>query len=307
MVLVGEGPTGFVLKERKPTECADPVLDFAGTHEDLEGVYCAMASVPLIAEDILLGAISLYSSEMSRYQDEDLRLLETVSRIAADAISKSLEHAVTENYALTDPMTGLPNARSLQIHFDKEVKRASRNEGSFQLLVLDLDGFKNVNDTHGHKVGDRMLKEIGLIVKSQLREYDFLSRYGGDEFVAIVPDTDSTDVMELARRIEEAVNAFSLVVAENVVANVGVSVGTACYPIHGETFDQVINSADKAMYLTKGFHRKRAAAENGERLSRPVVMMPEEISEFATVKGVTNEGLILEVDETHIVTSSAVN
>ena len=306
-VMVGEGPTGFVLKERKPIESAEPALDFALSHEDLESAYCAMAAVPLIAEETLLGVVSLYSSEMSRYQDEDLRLLETVSRIAADAISKSLEHAVTENYALTDPMTGLPNARSLQIHFDKEVKRASRSEGSFQLLVLDLDGFKNVNDTHGHKVGDRMLKEIGSIMKSQLREYDFLSRYGGDEFVAIVPDTDSTDVMELARRIEEAVNGFSLVVSEGEIANVGVSVGTACYPIHGEAFDQIINSADKAMYLTKGFHRKRAAAENGERISRPVITIPEEISEFASVKGVTKEGLILEVDETHIVTSSAVN
>jgi diguanylate cyclase (GGDEF)-like protein len=204
-------------------------------------------------------------------------------------------------------MTGLPNARSLQIHFDKELKRASRSEGSFQLLVLDLDGFKNVNDTHGHKIGDRMLKEIGQIIKSQLREYDFLSRYGGDEFVAIVPDTDSTDVMELARRIEEAVSNFSLVVSEGENATVGVSVGAACYPIHGEAFDQIITFADKAMYLTKSFHRKRAVAESGERMIRHVASMPDEIAEFATVKGVTKEGLILEVDETHIVTSSAVN
>ena len=144
-------------------------------------------------------------------------------------------------------------------------------------------------------------------MKSQLREYDFISRYGGDEFVAIVPDTDSTDVMELARRIEEAVSDFSLVVAEGGFAKVGVSVGTACYPIHGEAFDQIITSADKAMYLTKSFHRKRAAAENGERVSRPTVTIPDEIAEFATVKSVTQEGLILEVDDTHIVTSSAVN
>jgi len=86
-----------------------------------------------------------------------------------------------------------------------------------------------------------------------------------------------------------------------------VSVGTACYPIHGEAFDQIITSADKAMYLTKSFHRKRAAAENGERVSRPTVTIPDEIAEFATVKSVTQEGLILEVDDTHIVTSSAVN
>ena len=306
-VKVGEGATGNVLKQRAPADGVDPALDFEFSNTNLKNAYRAMASIPLIAGEKLIGAISLYSNALSRYQDEHLRLLETVSRIGADAISKSLEHAVTENYALTDPMTGLPNARSLQIHFDKEVKRASRNQGSFQLLVLDLDGFKTVNDTHGHKAGDRMLKEIGSIIKSQLREYDFVSRYGGDEFVAIVPDTDNTDVMELARRIEEAVGSFSLVV-DHSVARVGVSVGTACYPIHGETFDQIIVSADKAMYLAKSFHRKRAASlEADERMHRPIVSLPDEISEFATVKAVTSEGLILEVDETHIVSSSAVN
>jgi hypothetical protein len=92
---------------------------------------------------------------------------------------------------------------------------------------------------------------------------------------------------------------------------VGVSIGTACYPIHGMTFDQIIVSADKAMYLTKGFHRKRAAAnaDSGEfKITRtPASSLPEEITEFATVKGATSDGLILEVDETHIVSSSAVN
>jgi len=309
MVKVGEGPTGLALQERTASDGLVSALELEFSDDDFKHEYSAMASVPLLADDKLVGAISLYSCEMSRYEDEHLRLLETVSRIAADAISKSLEHAVTENYALTDPMTGLPNARSLQMHFDKELKRASRHEGSFQLLVLDLDGFKAVNDTHGHNAGDKMLKEIGAIIKSQLREYDFLSRYGGDEFVAIVPDTDNTDVMELARRIEEAVSNFTLLVGEEDVAKVGVSIGTACYPIHGETFDQIIVSADKAMYLTKSFHRKRtvAIADAVERHSRPAISLPEELTDFAVVKGVTSDGLILEVDETHIVASSAVN
>lgn len=310
-VMVGEGATGYVLKTGLPAEDVDPSLDFEFSNQEFADEYTAMASIPLIAEEKLIGAISLYSSNLPRYQDEHLRLLETISRIAADAICKSLEHAVTENYALTDPMTGLPNARSLQLHFDKEVKRASRNEGSFQLLVLDLDGFKAVNDTHGHKAGDRMLKEIGAVIKNQLREYDFLARYGGDEFVAIVPDTDSTDVMELARRIEEAVHDFSLNFGDEAeAARVGVSIGTACYPIHGETFDQIIVSADKAMYLTKSFHRKRNVARQEQEeipAGARTVEIPEEIMDFASVKGFSKEGLILEVDETHIVSSSAVN
>lgn len=318
VVQVGEGPTGEVLETIKPTENVEPSLDFPFLSTELDNAYLSMASIPLIADEKLIGAISLYSSQIPRYEDEHLRLLETASRIAAEAICKSLQHAVTENYALTDPMTGLPNARSLQMEFDKEVKRASRNEGSFQLLVLDLDGFKTVNDTHGHKAGDRMLKAIGAVVKNQLREYDFLARYGGDEFIAIVPDTDSTDVLELSRRIEDAVRNFSLEVGDDVTAQVGVSIGTACYPIHGETFDQIVTSADKAMYLTKSFHRKRAEESlrnsQPDNLPEPAILrdaiiteVPEEIMEFATVKGVSKEGLILEVDETHIVSSSAVN
>ena len=148
-----------------------------------------------------------------------------------------------------------------------------------------------------------------MVIKEQLREYDFLARYGGDEFVAIVPDTDSTDVMELARRIEDAVQAFTLTVGDGETATVGVSIGAACYPIHGETFDQVIVSADKAMYLTKSFHRKRNAPilESNGSVDMRTVGLPEELMEFATLKGVSKDGLILEVDETHIVASSAVN
>lgn len=308
-VTVGEGATGNVLKKGRPAENVDPALDFEFINPELKQEYLAMASIPLMADEKVIGAISLYSAELTRYQDEHLRLLETISRIAADAISKSLEHAVTENYALTDSMTGLPNARSLQIHFEKEVKRAGRNDGSFQLLVLDLDGFKAVNDTHGHKAGDRMLKDIGEVIKGQLREYDFLARYGGDEYVAIVPDTDSTDVMELARRIEDAVQSFALPVGdEGATARVGVSIGTACYPIHGETFDQIVVAADKAMYLTKGFHKKRGGTAKEEApTSKGKIELPEEIMEFASVKGFSKDGLVLEVDETHIVASSAVN
>lgn len=325
-VKVGEGATGYVLKKNKPVENVDPALDFAFTHIEFSREYIAMASIPLVADDKLLGAVSLYSSELPQYQDEHLRLLETVSRIAADAISKSLQHAETETYALTDPMTGLPNARSMQMHFEKEVKRATRNDSTFQVLVLDLDGFKAVNDTHGHKTGDKMLKEISKVINGQLREYDFLARYGGDEFVAIIPETQTADVLELCRRIEEAVNAFELPVGDGQYARVGVSVGAAAYPANGETFDQIIIAADKAMYMTKAFHKKRnhrieeqihmsrAPESDGDRSKAaaapaqvpiPVDAVPVEFETIDILDA--NDSLIVELDERHIVSSGAVN
>lgn len=319
-IKIGEGVTGYVLKKSKPLENVDPSADFADLGADIARSYKAMAAVPLIANEDIIGAISLYSMELPEYQDEHLRLLETVSRIAADALRKSIRHAETENIALTDPMTGLPNARSMQIQFEREAKRADRSGNSFHLLILDLDSFKEVNDTYGHKVGDRMLKEISDVIRRQLRDYDFLARYGGDEFVAVVPETDDEGVKELSGRIEEAVKTFVLRVGEDSFAKVGVSIGAASYPGSGETFDQVVIAADKAMYLAKAAHKERAARQNedalraaavaagGSPLSRGQAGNLEEYyldGDSGAVQIV--DGAIMELDESNIILSAAVN
>ncbi|MEW6362577.1 MAG: diguanylate cyclase [Acidobacteriota bacterium] len=255
-IRIGEGATGYVLKKQKPVENVDPTLDFGFMRPDGYENLRTLASRPLIADNKLIGAVTLYTSKITNYQDEHIRLLDTVCRIAADAIAKSQIHAVAASHALTDPITGLPNARSLHIQFEKEVQRAIRNGTEFQLLMLDLDGFKEVNDNFGHKVGDNLLTAIGQVIRGELREYDFLARYAGDEFVAIIPGADSESITDLCRRIEAAVNSFGIEVDTGVVAGVGVSIGAASYPIHGETFDQLVISADKAMYVTKALHRR---------------------------------------------------
>ena len=211
-IKVGQGATGFALKKREAVKNADPDLDFAYSHVELAQQYSTMASVPLIADEVLIGAVSIYSRDKEGYGEEHLRLFETIARIAAEAIGKSMQHNEVKAHALTDPMTGLPNARCLQIQFEKEVGRASRSGSCFQLLMLDLDGFKMVNDSFGHKVGDDVLREIGKVIRGQLRDYDFLARYGGDEFVALIPDTSHADVMDLCNRIEKAVSEFKLMV-----------------------------------------------------------------------------------------------
>jgi diguanylate cyclase (GGDEF)-like protein len=234
-----------------------------------------------------------------------MRLLETISKIAADAISKSQLHLATETYALTDPMTALPNARSLQMQFEKEVARADRTSASFQLLMLDLDGFKAVNDNFGHKAGDLMLKGIGKVILGQLRDYDFLARYAGDEFVALVPDTKVRDVSELCRRIEIAVKEFSLKVSDEASASVGISIGAASYPSEGVTFDEMIVAADKGMYATKSRHKSGEIAPDPGTIVRKVdhSFKPIPIDVNATE---TESEYLVELDETHIV-STAMN
>jgi diguanylate cyclase (GGDEF)-like protein len=223
--------------------------------------------VPIHADESLVGAVSLYSAGQTDYTDEHLRLVETIAQIAADAIVKSQRHAETESHALTDPMTGLPNARNLQLQFEREIARANRNEGSFQILMLDLDGFKQVNDTFGHKAGDRMLQEIGKVIKAQFREYDFLARYAGDEFVALIADMTVEDIYDLCRRVENAVDNFELQIGDET-ASVGISVGWATYPFSGHSFDQLLIAADKEMYARKS-RRKRLGAPTKRMIPKP--------------------------------------
>ncbi|MGI8788842.1 MAG: diguanylate cyclase [Pyrinomonadaceae bacterium] len=293
-VKAGEGATGYALKKRQPIYKIEPGLDFTFNQFEVED-YTAMASLPLISDEKLLGAVSLYSYQLEDYQEEHLRLLETVSRIAADAICNALQHAESESRALTDPMTNLPNARSLQTHFEQEAARASRNETSFQVLMLDLDGFKAVNDTHGHKAGDKLLKELARIMRGQLRDYDFLARYAGDEFVAIVPETGAEETRELCERIERAVTDFILPLGEEKFARVGISIGAACFPAHGETLDQVIIAADKAMYAVKA-----------TRKTRDVTIPLPPLDSILPGEDFSGENFIVELDESHII-SSAIN
>lgn len=325
-VQVGQGATGYTLKKRQPVYNVNPGLDFSFYQMEFIQEFTAMASLPLVANDKLLGAVSVYSCSLETYEDEHMRLLETTSRIASDAIASSLRHAETETRALTDPMTGLPNARSLQMQFEKEIARAKRNGSTFQILMLDLDGFKAVNDTFGHKVGDGLLKGVASVMGEQLRDYDFLARYAGDEFVAIIPDTDKQAVVELCQRMEKAVREFKLDAGQGKIARVGVSLGSAGYPSSGDTLDQVLIAADKAMYAVKARrkkaikeHRARKLAEmrreeeiKKEKAARPIEVKEIEVEgdeqPIVAVETIEkDETIIVELDESNVIPTDSVN
>jgi len=272
-VAPGEGVTGFALANRSPVNQLHPSLDLAGL--EIEREYRSMASLPLFKDEMLLGAVSVYSKELEVYTDDHMRLLETVTRLASDALANATHHAVAESNALTDPLTSLPNARYLALRFDEEASRARRNGRPFQVVMLDLDDFKIVNDTFGHKAGDKMLREMGRIIQGQLREYDFLARYAGDEFVAVVQELVGDQVEDLRHRIEHAVSEFSLHVRGGGKARVGISVGTATYGVDGESLDQLLVAADQAMYRAKSTHKL-------DKLSRliPERAAPEQVFEI---------------------------
>jgi diguanylate cyclase (GGDEF)-like protein/putative nucleotidyltransferase with HDIG domain len=272
-VAPGEGVTGFALANRRSVNRIHPSLDFVNRDSMMDSDYRSMASLPLFKDDLLLGALSIYSASLKEYSDDQIRLLETVTRLASDALANAVNHARAESNALTDPLTGLPNARSLHLRFEEEVARARRTGKPFQLIMLDLDDFKLVNDTFGHKLGDRMLREVANLVHAQFREYDFLARYAGDEFVAIVPDVAADQVEELRERIERTVSDFSIEIRSQGRARVGISVGSAVFGTDGESLDQLVIAADRAMYQAKSNHkasvfgRERSQKEQGKPAS----------------------------------------
>jgi diguanylate cyclase (GGDEF)-like protein/putative nucleotidyltransferase with HDIG domain len=262
---LGEGVTGFALANRRSVNQLHPSLDFVGA-ELTNGVqYRSMASLPLFRGNYLIGAISLYSTLLPEYTDDHLRMLETVTSLASDALANAMQHAEAESNALTDPLTGLPNPRYMSLRFEQEAARARRTGRPFQVVMLDLDDFKLVNDTFGHKVGDKMLRETARIIQDQLREYDFLARYAGDEFVAIVQEVGGPQVEELRGRIEDAVFNFGMHVHGDSYARVGISVGSATFGADGETLDQLLITADQAMYRVKSAHKLGRSA----RLAQP--------------------------------------
>jgi len=272
-VAPGEGVTGFALANRRAVNRLHPNLDCSNLKLADGAEYRSMVSLPLCKDDLLLGALSVYSTTLPEYSDDHVRLLETVTHLAADALANAMHHARAESNALTDSLTGLPNARSLHVRFEEEVARSQRTGKPFQVIMLDLDHFKLVNDTFGHKIGDRMLREVASLIHRQLREYDFLARYAGDEFVAIVPGLEGPPVDELSERIEAVVSAFALHVRADTHARVGISVGTAIYGTDGETLDHLLIAADQAMYRAKSAHRMgppRVASHQSGPAERPV-------------------------------------
>ena len=264
-VAPGEGVVGFVLANRRSSYLLDPMLDFTGVELPEGCQFRSMVALPLTKDERLVGTLAVYSAEPRRYSDDHLRLLDTVARLASDALSNAMSHAQAESNALTDTLTGLPNARAMYVRYEQEAARARRTGKPFQVVMLDLDDFKQVNDSFGHKTGDRMLREIGRILQAQLREYDFLARYAGDEFVALVQDLSAEQTSELRERIERAVSKFALHVRGDKHARVGISVGSACYGVHGETLDQLLIAADEAMYSAKSFHKQRTSEEKSAR------------------------------------------
>jgi len=255
----GAGITGWVVANRHPMHNCDPRLDFDALKVELPEAYRTATVVPLMRDEAILGALAMYSADLSSYTADHLRLMEAVAKLASDAIANSAHHERTETSALTDVLTGLANARALRYRFEEEADRARRHRDTFSVLMMDLDGFKAVNDKFGHQAGDQLLRELSVLLLSHIRSSDFVSRYAGDEFVAIL-QVGQEEVQELSQRIQRAIDHHDFGFQGSKLF-LGLSVGAATFGVDGETLDELLLAADRAMYADKA-RRKTLFAES---------------------------------------------
>jgi diguanylate cyclase (GGDEF)-like protein len=252
---IGEGIAGWVAKTGKPVIVNDVSRDprfmrrfDEQTQFQTRSVLCA----PLASRGNTIGVVEVMNREAgSRFTKRDLKLLLTLVEPAAIALENALLFQRAERLAVTDDLTKLYNSRYLNSYLGKELSRASRHNNPLSLIFLDLDGFKKVNDRHGHLCGSRTLFEVGSIIKRSVREEEVVGRYGGDEFVVILPDTDATGAVLVAERIRQALKCHPFLEELDLNVSITASLGVSCFPEHGSTPQDLIQKADQAMYSVK--------------------------------------------------------
>jgi diguanylate cyclase (GGDEF)-like protein/putative nucleotidyltransferase with HDIG domain len=251
-ISIGDGITGWVIANGRSMCNSSPELDLVGMDEEIAKNFRGVLVSPLIREDGAFGAITLYSKGRTSYTTEHVRLLESVSQHAASALNNAITFEKTKESALTDPLTDLPNARGFYMMLEQRLAEGQRlNRESLALISMDIDDFKKINDQWGHAIGDRLLASVARVIRRELRQMDLLSRYAGDEFVAIMPMASQSMAEGIAERIRTAVSEHSFSVRTGKTVSVNISTGIAVFPENGETTEELLTAAARNMQQDK--------------------------------------------------------
>ena len=255
---VGEGIAGYVAKNGEKVIVPDVMNDprFAKRIDEMtkwetQSIIC----VPLRSRLRVLGVIQLVNVDMNHFGAAEEFFLQALCDYAAIAIENARAVERIQELTITDDCTGLYNARHLYKTLETEVYRSARFGYEFTVVFIDLDHFKQVNDTHGHLVGSKLLAEIGYLIKAQLRLIDYAFRYGGDEFVVLLPQTGKDQALVVAKRLRDSLRTSMFCKDEGLNINVRASMGVATYPHDAKTPHDVIRQADEMMYLVKNTSR----------------------------------------------------
>jgi diguanylate cyclase (GGDEF)-like protein len=254
-IRVGEGVVGYVAERAGalflPAE-GGPRL---GRDEP---AFPVMIAIPMYSQDRITGVLAAYRRDADNpFSKEDLDMVVFLAEQGGVAIENVLLHEETTRLSLTDGLTGVWNRRYFQMQFRQVLATATRFTRPFSLLMLDLDHFKDVNDSYGHQRGDEILVEFAQRVSEALREVDTFARYGGEEFICLLSETDTSGAETTADKILRAIRATPFGEKSGAALRLTVSIGIASYPEHGDSFGALVDAADKALYRAKQEGRDR--------------------------------------------------
>ena len=230
--------------------------------------------VPMSTAGRVVGLVELVSQKSRRhFHAGEVAWLRTMANQAAAALQNASLVRQLRDAAETDLLTGVYNHRHLQDRIRHETARAGRTGSPLSVLMIDLDDFKRINDEHGHQAGDRVLRAIAGALRMAVRSSDVVARYGGDEFVVLMPDTDRTEAARVAERARQAVAGLAHTMADDSVVHVACSVGLAQHPGDGQTGRDLLRRADAAMYADKRA-RTKARVAAGRPARSPQAVRP---------------------------------
>src|SRR3984885_7434487 len=247
---LGQGLSGWVAHNKKPIINGNPSVEpgYLNDPTKFSTLRSALA-IPLEGVTGVIGVLALYRGERDAFTSDHLRIVLAVSSKMALSIENALKFAQAENSAVTDYLTGLPNARSLFLQLDRELARCKRDNTTLTVMVSDLDGFKQINDRFGHLEGNRVLRLFAQALKETCREYDYVARMGGDEFVVVAPGLPPAVAGKKAEQLRTlAQQAGFDVCGEQILS---LSIGQAIYPQDGADAEQLLAEADRRMYMEK--------------------------------------------------------
>lgn len=248
---LGQGIAGWVARLKKAILNGNPTVEMGGGSDSMRGLLLNSAlAVPLTAQDgNVAGVFMLCRRRYEAFTRDDLRIILGLSAKLATVMENALKFEQATASASTDFLTGLPNARALHAQLESELARGKRLGGPLTVLVTDLDGFKEVNDRHGHLVGNELLKAVAAALRQSCREYDYVARMGGDEFVILLPGLAENDVQLKVGQLDQAVIAAGRETVPG--SNLSLSVGQARFPDEGEDPEHLLGQADQRMYEAK--------------------------------------------------------
>src|SRR5579863_1455165 len=260
-IRVGEGLCGWVAEDCKPIINGNPQVEEGYIADPKTASLSSALVVPLQGLNGVVGVLSMYHSTQDAFTPDHLRILLAVASKVALSVENALKYQQAESSATTDFLTGLPNARSLFVHLAQEVTRCRRMKSSLAVLVCDIDGFKQINDSFGHLEGDKLLREFGTRLKDACRGYDYVARMGGDEFVITAPGLTPEAAKEKAVRLNQAaMEAGRHTCGRDVIT---LSVGTAFCPEDGYDVEALLAEADRRMYAVKQIHHTQVKSGPG--------------------------------------------